>query len=69
MIDALANHGVARSRFVVAGYGWTQPESAGSDSRNRAINRRVEFVLDGRRRPGRALTIHGYTVIAPEAQR
>jgi outer membrane protein OmpA-like peptidoglycan-associated protein len=64
VIDELANLGVPRARFVPTGYGFTQPEALGRDARDRAINRRVEFVLDGRRREGRALTPRGYAEIS-----
>jgi outer membrane protein OmpA-like peptidoglycan-associated protein len=67
VIDELVYLGVSRSRFVPAGYGFTQPEVPGRDARVRAINRRVEFVLDGRRREGLALTARGYEVISRES--
>jgi outer membrane protein OmpA-like peptidoglycan-associated protein len=60
VIDALVRFGVDRSRFVPAGYGQAQPIARGADYWNRALNRRVEFVLDGRRSPGQIFTAAGY---------
>ena len=62
---ALIRHGVAASRLVRAGYGFAAPVATGNqlDYWNRALNRRVQFVVDGRRTPGRVFTEHGYTVI------
>jgi OOP family OmpA-OmpF porin len=68
VIDALVRFGVERSRFVPAGYGQAQPIARGADYWNRALNRRVEFVLDGRRSPGQIFTSSGYGQITVGAQ-
>jgi len=65
IIDALARYGVPRARFVPIGYGQRQPVAYGEDYWRRALNRRVEFVLDGRRTPGRAFTPRGYIDVRP----
>lgn len=60
IVDAIAQLGVARTRMVPVGYGQRQPVAHGEDYWRRALNRRVEFVVDGRRTPGRALTARGF---------
>lgn len=65
VIDALARYGVDRSRLIPIGYGQRQPVAYGEDYWRRALNRRVEFVLDGRRTPGRAFTARGYIEVRP----
>jgi outer membrane protein OmpA-like peptidoglycan-associated protein len=67
IVDELAQRGIPRSRFVAVGYGQRAPVAYGNDYWRRALNRRVEFVLDGRRTPGRMFSEHGYATIEPGA--
>ncbi len=41
----LVKRGVARTRLTAVGYGETRPKVPNTSKKNRAINRRVEFII------------------------
>jgi outer membrane protein OmpA-like peptidoglycan-associated protein len=43
--DYLVKRGVARNRLTAVGYGETRPKVPNTNRKNRAINRRVEFII------------------------
>ncbi|MDP3274674.1 MAG: OmpA family protein [Deltaproteobacteria bacterium] len=69
VIDALVALGIERSRMRPYGYGQQTPITEGNDYWERALNRRVQFVLDGRRTPGRVFSRRGYEQVpVPEVR-
>lgn len=61
--EALASVGVARERLRALGFGRRLPRTSGSDNAAHAVNRRVEFVIDGNGGRGIARTANGYVRI------
>jgi outer membrane protein OmpA-like peptidoglycan-associated protein len=66
VIEALARLGVPRARMTPIGFGRRQPLDRTNTPLARARTRRVEFVVDGHRSRGRALTAGGYVDVHDE---